>query len=413
MFENVINQITVKEIANDIRNNNFPGAVLFSGPTSSGKLTAALEVARIYSCKNEKKGSWSCECSSCMQNKALTCSNLLLMGPRDCILEILSAKQYFLNAVKNNSPFLVSARYFFIRSIRKLTLRFDGILLQGDASINKIGNLIGEINESLEVLDFPHNLPEYEKIEKECDNLENLCKKLSGKEYFYNSIPINQIRNMESWAHIKSDEGKKIIIIENAEKMTSAVRNALLKILEEPPQDCIFILLTSNRNAIMETILSRVRTYNFKQRNLTEQKEVIKKIFHNDNFDGTINDYLLSFLPIKPEKIKQQADYFFDEISKRKIPDVSAIVKNCEKFELKIEFLLFLNYIIQRQKKLCSTQNGSEASVKILNCIRICYDNVILYNQSVQAALEILVRDLSSINVLYMGVFKICDESVL
>lgn len=412
MFENIISQPTIKEISNDIRNNIFPGSVLFAGSESSGKLTAALEVARVYSCKNEKKGSWSCDCSFCMQNKALTSSNLLLMGPRDCILEILSAKQYFLEALKNQKPYLLSARYFFIRSIRKLTLRFNGILLQGDSSLNKIASIIEEINEKLEILDYPHELPDYETVEKECNNLENYAKKLEN-DFLYDSIPINQIRNMEDWAHIKSEDGKKIIIIENAEKMLPGVRNALLKILEEPPEDCIFILLSSNKNAIMETILSRVRTYNFKERNLSEQQDVIKRIFHNENFLGTINDFLLTFLPIAPTKIKSQADYFFEEIANKRIPNISMIVKNCGNFIPRVELKLFFNYIIQKQKPLSKIQSGAEISSKILNLIRECYDNVILYNQTPQASLEILLRELSSLNVLNNGVFKICNESVL
>lgn len=412
MFENIISQPTIKEISNDIRNNIFPGSVLFAGSESSGKLTAALEVARVYSCKNEKKGSWSCDCACCMQNKALTSSNLLLMGPRDCILEILSAKQYFLEALKNQKPYLLSARYFFIRSIRKLTLRFNGILLQGDSSLNKIASIIEEINEKLEILDYPHELPDYESVEKECNNLENYAKKLEN-DFLYDSIPINQIRNMEDWAHIKSEDGKKIIIIENAEKMLPGVRNALLKILEEPPEDCIFILLSSNKNAIMETILSRVRTYNFKERNLSEQQDVIKRIFHNENFFGTINDFLLTFLPIAPTKIKSQADYFFEEIANKRIPNISMIVKNCGNFIPRVELKLFFNYIIQKQKPLSKIQSGAEISSKILNLIRECYDNVVLYNQTPQASLEILLRELSSLNVLNNGVFKICNESVL
>ena len=36
-----------------------------------------------------------------------------------------------------------------------------------------------------------------------------------------------------------SEEGKKTIIIENADRMQTSVRNALLKILEEPPEDCV------------------------------------------------------------------------------------------------------------------------------------------------------------------------------
>ena len=53
---------------------------------------------------------------------------------------------------------------------------------------------------------------------------------------------------------MKSVEGKKTIIIENADRMLESVRNALLKILEEPPVDTIFILTTSQRNLVMPTI---------------------------------------------------------------------------------------------------------------------------------------------------------------
>ncbi|MBR6524039.1 MAG: DNA polymerase III subunit delta' [Clostridia bacterium] len=50
---------------------------------------------------------------------------------------------------------------------------------------------------------------------------------------------------------------KKIIIIPDAEKLVVQAQNALLKMLEEPPSYIIFILLTSNSNFFLETILSR------------------------------------------------------------------------------------------------------------------------------------------------------------
>ena len=50
MFENLVNQEAGKLISADIRHNRLPGAVLYSGPDASGKLTAALETARILSC---------------------------------------------------------------------------------------------------------------------------------------------------------------------------------------------------------------------------------------------------------------------------------------------------------------------------------------------------------------------------
>ena len=47
--------------------------------------------------------------------------------------------------------------------------------------------------------------------------------------------------------------------------MLDASKNALLKILEEPPKNLTFILLTTNRNALLPTILSRLRPYYFKK----------------------------------------------------------------------------------------------------------------------------------------------------
>ena len=288
MFENLVGQDASQYISSDIRKGTFPGAVLFSGNNASGKLTAALETARVLSCiAAEKRGSWNCTCPSCLRHKALNCTNVLLMGPRECFLEIEAAKAIFVKAYKENASFLLAARYLYLRSVRKLTLRFSGILYQGESNLNKIGTLISEINENMEKIDFPYELPAKEEIEPICQEINKLALELES-EYLYNSIPINQIRNMEAWAHIKPEEGKKVIIIENADRMQNNVRNALLKILEEPPADCIFILLTSRRNAVLPTILSRVRTYNFKDRSLDVQNQVIKRVFHNDEYGVVI-----------------------------------------------------------------------------------------------------------------------------
>ena len=326
MFENLVNQEAGKLLAADIRHNRLPGAILFSGSEASGKLTAALETARILSCHENPQGKWLCECPSCLQHKSLICSNLMLMGPRDCSLEISAAAKTFTDAHFINAKFIDAARYLFLRSVRKLTLRFNGILWEGDSSLNKIGSLIEEINENLEVLDFPRELPDITEVKKICEEISKLCNKLED-DFLYDSIPINQVRNMEAWAHIKTEEGRKTVIVENADRMQTSVRNALLKILEEPPEDVVFILLTSKRNAIMQTILSRVRTYNFADRTLDQQREVITRVFHNEDFSGSINDYLLTYLPVTPSEIKGQARVFYNSVANRQICNIEEIVK--------------------------------------------------------------------------------------
>ena len=178
MFENLVNQEAGKLLAADIRHNRLPGAILFSGSEASGKLTAALETARILSCHENPQGKWLCECPSCLQHKSLICSNLMLMGPRDCSLEISAAAKTFTDAHFINAKFIDAARYLFLRSVRKLTLRFNGILWEGDSSLNKIGSLIEEINENLEVLDFPRELPDVTEVKKICEEISKLCNKL-------------------------------------------------------------------------------------------------------------------------------------------------------------------------------------------------------------------------------------------
>lgn len=404
MFENLVNQEAGKLLAADIRHNRLPGAILFSGSEASGKLTAALETARILSCHENPQGKWLCECPSCLQHKSLICSNLMLMGPRDCSLEISAAAKTFTDAHFINAKFIDAARYLFLRSVRKLTLRFNGILWEGDSSLNKIGGLIEEINENLEVLDFPRELPDITEVKKICEEISKLCNKLE-EDFLYDSIPINQVRNMEAWAHIKTEEGRKTVIIENADRMQTSVRNALLKILEEPPEDVVFILLTSKRNAIMQTILSRVRTYNFADRTLNQQREVITRVFHNEDFSGSINDYLLTYLPVTPTEIKGQARVFYNSVANRQICNIEEIVKKCEKFNPRIELRLFLSNIAAFTKPLLNSQAVTEAAAQTMQLLRNCSDNITLYNQSPASALEILMRDMFALNNNYGGVF--------
>ena len=49
----------------------------------------------------------------------------------------------------------------------------------------------------------------------------------------------------------------KIYIVDEAEKMTTQAQNALLKTIEEPPSYAVILLLTTNQDALLPTILSR------------------------------------------------------------------------------------------------------------------------------------------------------------
>ena len=78
------------------------------------------------------------------------------------------------------------------------------------------------------------------------------------------SIKIEQIRDLKREAGYKLFEGKKKIwIIEQADKLTLEAANSLLKVLEEPPPDVVFILISETQEKLLPTILSRCEIIRF------------------------------------------------------------------------------------------------------------------------------------------------------
>lgn len=72
------------------------------------------------------------------------------------------------------------------------------------------------------------------------------------------TVPISVIREMQADAYIRPNEGKrKIYLIPRAQDMQPPAQNALLKLLEEPPSYCTFILMTDNLEKILTTVRSR------------------------------------------------------------------------------------------------------------------------------------------------------------
>jgi len=78
-----------------------------------------------------------------------------------------------------------------------------------------------------------------------------------------NSIKIAQIRKLQTDIIVKPHKKYKIYIINQAESMTIEAQNALLKTLEEPPEYAIIILITSNKEALLDTIKSRCEIIKF------------------------------------------------------------------------------------------------------------------------------------------------------
>ena len=72
------------------------------------------------------------------------------------------------------------------------------------------------------------------------------------------TVPIAVIRQMQADAYTRPNEGRrKVYLIPRAQDMQDPAQNALLKLLEEPPSYCAFILMTDNPEKILTTVRSR------------------------------------------------------------------------------------------------------------------------------------------------------------
>jgi DNA polymerase-3 subunit delta' len=77
-------------------------------------------------------------------------------------------------------------------------------------------------------------------------------------------IKINSVREVKRQSALSTfEEGRKVFLILNAEEMNEEASNSLLKTLEEPSRDTVFVLTTSERDKVLPTILSRCQHVQF------------------------------------------------------------------------------------------------------------------------------------------------------
>ena len=93
------------------------------------------------------------------------------------------------------------------------------------------------------------------------------------------SFKVDYVREIKSRAYLSPNEaGKRVFLIANAECMTVQAQNALLKVLEEPPETAVFILTTQNREKLLTTVLSRVVTIALSPVDVRDAVDYVKKI---------------------------------------------------------------------------------------------------------------------------------------
>jgi len=181
------------------------------------------------------------------------------------------------------------------------------------------------------------------------------------------SIKVEAIRNLTDEMLLKpTTSSRKVFIIDDAETMTEAAQNALLKSLEEPPIYATIVLITSNKEKIISTIKSRCVDISFKS--LTDEE--LKHIIGNDYSEDIIK--LASGSVEKYNKLKD-SDYIEYALNLEKILsmdnllDINSIMMSLKKYKLLKENIDdILDILIIR-----ASQNLEEDSLKVSRQIEI------------------------------------------
>ncbi len=97
---------------------------------------------------------------------------------------------------------------------------------------------------------------------------------------------IDEIRELRSKIGFAPAEGKyKVYIIDEVHMLTNEAFNALLKTLEEPPSQVIFVFATTAPQKVPKTILSRCQCFHFRRISIDEIVNKLKRIIEEEKLD--------------------------------------------------------------------------------------------------------------------------------
>ncbi len=322
MYENLLYQDDISNrLQHDLREGSAPPAMLFSGPALTGKLTAALETARILSCRNT--GNWNCTCSMCAQHRSLAHPHTILAGSRNFAPDI-AASVDLLRRDSTDIP-----RFILVRSVRKLLRHFDPILWDGeDRKISRVYPVLEQLSEIMDSLISGVELLSGNRIEKILQSI--VDNSTAVQKFLPGALPVSHVRNITHWATLSAGNDHKTVIIDSADQMMPSARNALLKFLEEPPASTTVILIAKRKALLLPTIVSRVRDYAFHTRTPEEETQIIKRVFRENGGDYTgLADFFQNKQTGQSGEADRLARSFLEGLGKKNFPAELNQVRDC------------------------------------------------------------------------------------
>lgn len=234
------------------------------------------------------------------------------------------------------------------------------------------------------------------------------------------SISVEDIRNLLKGLVIRPlYSNYKVIVINDADKMTVQAQNALLKSLEEPPSYVIFILTVQSGASLTPTVRSRCQRILFNKMDsqalfqLLTEKYTIREdrlnfiVSYSDGIIGTALNLIET-----PEIIdlRERAVEIVSEIISLENADLFKIYDFFEKNSDRIDFILRvillyfrdiliynmtanIRLLINSDKKDMIIRNARVSTSKLLDCIQAIWDTYrsIELNANFQLAIEVML----------------------
>lgn len=179
------------------------------------------------------------------------------------------------------------------------------------------------------------------------------------------SIKIEDIRAMQSLLfHSAQQGGWKVVVIAPAEAMTVSAANSLLKILEEPPANTVFLLITTSLHKLLPTIRSRCEKWTFpgvseemalswlrKQHVSLDQTELLALLRQHNHAPLAVMDVLSS-------ETKHSTEILLNEFTEFQLQQISLteLATRWSKYNIQSIFQFLLHYSNDIARIACGSE---------------------------------------------------------
>lgn len=229
LFSQILGHDTIKErLIRTVTEQRIPHAQLFRGPEGVGKLALAIAYAQFICCENKSESDSCGLCPSCVKYAKLAHPDLHLVFP---VIKPTGKSSVVCDDYVADFRAMVIEHHYF--GVDEWFARISEDAKQG----------MIYANESQEII-----------------------RKLSLKTY---------------------ESEYKVMIIWLPERMNLECSNKLLKILEEPPEKTLFLLVSNHPDEIITTILSRTQHFNIP---FLEIDDIAKALITNQSLEITQHD---------------------------------------------------------------------------------------------------------------------------